>query len=712
LKKYNNFRFFQKKPDNINFYSGKVICSFYIYMILSNAEFPMKRKRFFVSILITFLILSVSGQNAAKLRRADCFFGVHFDLHASEEIDNAGETLTEAMVDSFLKAVKPDFIQVDCKGHPGISSYPTKVGFPVKGFEKDPLKLIRKVTDKHNVGLYVHFSGVWDGKVVKEHPGWAVVKANGEKSSQKVSFFSPYLDRYMIPQLKELSDDYRIDGAWIDGECWAVEPDYGKEAAAAWKRESGRDTVPTDKKSSFCPQYLDFTRDLFRKHLLKYINAIHAHNPAFQITSNWSYSSMMPEKVSVPVDFISGDVTPQNGVYRAAYEARCIAPQGLPWDLMAWGFSWNGGNMPMSNKSAVQLKQEAAEVIAMGGGIQFYYQQNRDLSLRSWIAPTLQELAKFCRERQPFCHKATPLPQVALLYPSADQYKNAAVPFTGSRESLQGTLYALLDNQLPVEILMEHHLLGKTRKYPLIVIPECDTIAAPLLNELRSYLKEGGSILAIGTGTALLFAREAGIASHEETGVAPSFVSVGNQLAGIRSPLLKVKMDGNREILSRFYESNDFRSLSHFPAAALREVGKGKLVTVFFNAGTAYSQYKTPLIRELLALASNELFPQRRVEVVGSHLVHVMLNTLNGKTYLHLVNVAGEHTGEKAIAYDQIPPLTDLTVSFRTEAEPVSIVLQPEGKPLNFTCLNGTASVTVPRLEIHSILEISTKANP
>lgn len=71
----------------------------------------------------------------------------------------------------------------------------------------------------------MHFSGVWDNKVVQQHPDWAVVKSNGERSTQKVSFFSPYLTKYLIPQLQELASVYRVDGAWIDGECWAVEPD-------------------------------------------------------------------------------------------------------------------------------------------------------------------------------------------------------------------------------------------------------------------------------------------------------------------------------------------------------------------------------------------------------------------------------------------------------------------------------------------------------
>ena len=94
-----------------------------------------------LAIIILFVVTSCTEQpqpekSSGILRRADCFFGVHFDLHASEDITDAGKTLTAEMIDTFLLKVKPDFIQIDCKGHPGISSYPTKVGYHVKGFRK------------------------------------------------------------------------------------------------------------------------------------------------------------------------------------------------------------------------------------------------------------------------------------------------------------------------------------------------------------------------------------------------------------------------------------------------------------------------------------------------------------------------------------------------------------------------------------------------
>lgn len=654
--------------------------------------------------LLCALCLQALAQTPVKLRRSDCFFGVHFDLHASEDITDAGRTLTDPMIDSFLKKVRPDFIQVDCKGHPGISSYPTRAGYHVKGFQKDPLRLWREVTERNRVGLYMHYSGVWDDKVCREHPGWAMVKASGERNTQKVSFFSPYLDSILIPQLRELSGTYHVDGAWIDGDCWAVETDYSDAAVAEWKRRTGYSDVPRRKEDPHHAEYLEYTRDLFRAYMRKYVDAIHAYDPTFQITSNWSYSSHMPEPVQNNVDFLSGDVTPQDGVYRSAFEARAMAPQGKPWDLMSWGFSWNGARMPMSNKSAVQLKQEAAQVIALGGGIQVYYTQNRDLSLKPWVAEALSDIGAFCRERQPFCHKAKAIPQVALLFPAKTYRRQASSPFPGAHGKLPATLYALLDNQLPVELLMEHHLQGRMRDYPLIVVPECSALEPEMLAELKAYVQDGGRLLLIGSETAGLFAGELRLRSSKRVEDRLAFVSAAGRLGGIRTAVLEASTASDARTLSTFFKTNDYSDADSLPATLVRNVGKGRIAAVLFDAGSAYAEYKTPVIRDLLAETVTALAPDRKVEVSGTHLVHVALNTLKGRTLVNLVNVAGEHTNRAAIGYDQLPPLTDIKVDI--QGRPKKVLLQPGARELPLRYKEGKTSVTVPRLEIHSILEI------
>ncbi len=641
-----------------------------------------------------------------KLKRADCFFGVHFDLHASEDIMDAGKTLTAAMIDSFLAKVQPDFIQVDCKGHPGISSYPTKAGFHVKGFEKDPLKLFREITEQRNVALFVHFSGVWDGKVVKEHPDWAVVKANGQKSTEKTSFFSPYLDTYMIPQLKEISD-YKIDGAWVDGECWAVEPDYGAASIKGFASETGITVIPKKFGDKYYPEFIEYTRSLFRKHLSKYINAIHQYNPAFEITSNWAYSSLMPEKVTTGVDFLSGDVTSQNGVYRSAFEARCLAPQGKPWDLMAWGFSWDGGKMPLNIKSSLQLEQEAAEIMAMGGGVQFYFQQNRDLSIKPWLAKPLAEISAFCRQRQQYVHKASAIAQIALLYPTASYQQNGTNPYANGTGMLQGALNVLLDGQQTVEVLMEHHLLGNMQQYPLIIIPECDYLLPGFKEALIAYSKQGGNLLIIGTATTKLFQQELGISSLTTGEEREKFIAASDKIGAIRSSFNLVALQPGAIATSYFYNGSDFTAKGKEIASVVNSLGKGKIAGVFFNAGSAYLNYKSPALRDFIAEQILEIFPNPLVKINGSHLVHATINRLNGKTMVNLINIAGEHTNQSAIGYDEIPSIKNLAVSIRTEKKPSQILLQPGEHNLEFEFSDGIAKLIVPELLIHSIIEIT-----
>lgn len=57
------------------------------------------------------------------------FFGLHFDFHAGSN-NRIGYRTEKEDIKAYIKAAKPDFIQCDCKGHPGYSSYPTKAGIP------------------------------------------------------------------------------------------------------------------------------------------------------------------------------------------------------------------------------------------------------------------------------------------------------------------------------------------------------------------------------------------------------------------------------------------------------------------------------------------------------------------------------------------------------------------------------------------------------
>ena len=641
------------------------------------------------------------------LRRSASFFGLHFDFHASSTDSLIGQTFTPEMVDSLLTLVTPDYIQVDCKGHPGISSYPTKVGNPASGFVKDPMKIWRKVTREHGVALFVHYSGVWDSASASKHPDWTVVGANGQRSDSRMSVKGPYADSLLIPQFKELIDEYQIDGCWIDGDCWALSPDYSPAMLEAFQAETGIRDVPGSFDEPGGYEFYEFNRRAFRRYLGHYVDELHRYDPEFQTTSNWAFSSMMPEPVDVPIDFISGDFSHVNSVYSGLYESRCIAPQGKPWDLMSWSFAYDFNTGVSITKSAAQLQQLAATVLSMGGGYQVYFQQNRDASPRPWQFGLMKEVAAFCRERQPYCHQAVPVPQIALLYSTEDYKKHSGRLYqsSGFHDPLKGMLNILLDGGHAVEILMEHHLRGRMGDYPLIVVPECRYLGKEFKQELKEYVRDGGNLLIVGTDATAMFGEELSVELNDTAFTAARSIASGTRMAGIRTRFQPVVPKDGVDVCGNRYDAPDFRFESK-PAATITSYGKGKMAGVYFNVGKNYLRAANPVYRDFIGSMVCTLFPDPVVAVSGSEDVAVTVNRLNDQLTVNLINMSGEHANEKVARYDEIPVVGPLSVKIRMENKPKKVILQPENKALRFSFSDGIAEVTVNQLAIHSIVVV------
>jgi len=660
----------------------------------------MKLLRFFIALFLPFHLFAQT-----PLRRSESFFGLHFDFHAVLEDTLIGKTLTDSMIDSLLVKVKPDFIQVDCKGHSGVTSYPTKVGYTPKRFEKDILRLFREVTRRHGVALYVHYSGVWDNEAVKHHPNWARIDAEGKQDNQKASLWGAYTDSLLIPQLKEISD-YGVDGVWVDGDCWATNPDYCAAAVDEFRFVTGIKEIPKKKTDPNYGKWLEFQRDAFRRYVRKYTDALHAYNPRFQVASNWSFSAMMPEKVDINVDFLSGDTEPLNGANQSAFQARCLAPQGKPWDLMSWSFGYGWEDQVKSPKNATQLAQEAAQVISMGGGYQAYWTQNRDGSLPTYIYGTMAELAKFCRQRQPYCQNTKPIPQVALLY-SNTGYKSevTTVYNTGDRkqEPMIGVLNALLYSQLPTEILQEHHLKGRTKEYPLIVIPEWKKIDQQLRAELVEYVQQGGNLLVIGSETVKIFEKELGVKLNPTTQSIP-FWGFDNLISGTKATFQPFEALATTRTFGQWYSQED-KHFTQGAVASIASLGKGKIAGVYFNFGEQHFKRETYVGRDFISALVLQLF-QPQVKVSGSKAINVVLNQKQKSTFVNLINMTGNHANKAIHSSDEIPPLYNLRVAVKTSQRPRQIVLQPENKSIAFAYKNGESVFIISKLAIHSIVEI------
>lgn len=347
--------------------------------------------------------------------------------------------MSENTIREVCETLKPDFIQIDCKGHPGYTSYPTSFTNAYPDFETDPLEKWRKITKEYGIALYMHFSGVYDIKYCEEHPEEAAYDANGNRSNF-VRLDSKYFSECFIPQISEIVDKYGVDGFWIDGDCWAVRPDYFKHGIEKFQKDTGiifEGEPPKAKGDKYYYEFLEYFRNEFRKTLNYYVDVLHNKYPNLEICSNWAFSDHMPEKVSANVDFLSGDLNPSNCLNSARYAGRMIACQGMPWDLMSWNFRFLPySDMPLlPPKHPTQVMQEAASVIALGGAYQDNISQFPDGTHDIVQIRKIENLYKFLRQREPYCFKAKPIHQAVMLISTYDRYHEISAPF--SRDGME-----------------------------------------------------------------------------------------------------------------------------------------------------------------------------------------------------------------------------------------------------------------------------------
>ena len=637
-----------------------------------------------------------------RLKRTDSFLGIHFDFHAGPDCKSVGSNTTPAMVANIIDLVHPDYLQIDCKGHPGYSSYPTKVGNPVPGFVGDPLRVWRQVTAEKGVALYMHYSGVWDTAAVTKHPEWAAVGADGKPNAKATSVFGPYADELLIPQLRELAGVYGVDGVWIDGECWATVPDYGEKAAKAFRAATGLQELPKKPTDLHWFEFQQFHREAFRNYVRHYIAEVKKTNPQFQLCSNWAYTDHMAEPVSAPLDFLSGDYAPDDSVNSARLSARYLVRQGKPWDLMAWSFSRKKGKEGKSlQKSAPQLEREAAVVVALGGGFQAYFKQKRDGSIYDEQMPVMAETAKFCRERQALCHHSEPVPQVAVLLSQAGHYRKINGLFNRDLASVSGVLQALLETQNSVEVVGEHQLAGRLSEYPLIVVPEWAYLEPAFKSDLTAYVKAGGNLLLVGPKSAALFQMELGVALQGEPATGPQTLAFNGEKAQTKGFTQRVKLNAGVEAVGTLQAGTNAAAQ---PAASITAFGKGKIAATYTDLGQSYNGARNPAVRGFLNGLVRRLFQKPIVEVTGSADVDLCLMRKQGKLLVNLVNTSGPHQAEPI--QETVQPVGPLTITLRLPSKPAKVTLEPGAQPLAFAYSDGAAKLTLPLLDIHRVIAV------
>jgi len=663
-------------------------------------------------------------------KRSEGFFGLHFDFHAGADCTEVGKTVTNKMIREIIETLHPDYIQCDCKGHAGYSSYQTKAGNPAPGFinAKDPfrdqLKIWREVTKEYDIPLVMHYSGVWDARALEIHPEWGAVNADGSVNKNMASTFKGYADGLLIPQLIELANIYGVDAVWVDGECWATVPDFDEKILLLFEKESGMKLTKNsggnyDKQSKEYRGFLDFCRNQFFKYLAHYTDEVHGKTENFEIASNWAFSSHIPRPVCVNVDFLSGDFSSLDSYNSARFEGRVLCEQNKPWDLMAWGFYYDfSSNGVHSVKSVGALCREAAGVIPLGGGFQVYNTQNRDGSVRLWEVRELKNITGFLRDREPFLRNSKPFSNIGILYSDYDmKNKSDSLFYPGGNETVKGAVRLVLDSAHTCGILMDHMLTDEYLKAKnIIILPEIKYMNAEIKDALLKFTESGGNMIISGHECCKLFEDVLGdTAISDECRNGPVYIYDDPRYISQYARISKTVSTGTDcEILRKCgniacgIDDPTELNTEIKPVITKTKYGKGNMIAVYYNLFEIYCNAPDFYIRNMMCDMIDSLDNNQFIEYKGQKFVDIVTAEKDGKLLINLTNTSGIYSELRLRAYDEIQPLANIEITAKLEKEPANVLLQPGNIIPNFTYDSQTQKLTVniDALHIHSVIVI------
>ncbi len=652
------------------------------------------------------------------------FFNVHVDYHTRSDA-RTGAGISRSILRQFLGAVQPDMIQVHSKGHPGIASYPTKVGQVSSAHQEDVLAIYRDVCREMGVRFSVYYSSLVDAVAADGHEEWRIVKADGNfygtgekwEGDTMHSFFlchnSGYVDQYLLPQIREILENYRPDGLWFDGDVWVSQVCYCASCEEKFGNEHSRQ-VPRNDGDEDWPLALRFCRDTYLDYLQKVRDLIREVHPDCLFSVNWLHTLRNPWASQGKVDWLSGDVPLNHGVKAAGREARFMNHQGLPFDIMVCDFSLDYRTRGyMYHKSAAQMEQEAAAVLANGARLFYWVTPTPEAAFRVEDPPTLAAVGKFARARQPFCTGTTSVPDLALLVSAAGWENDPKLQLeTEDVHRVFAAHQMLVEAGLHHDLVSEEAFIDRGRDWPVALLPGVSHLSQGLVQALQKFVRRGGRLLLslpLPAGSAALTGVEGweSLASPEDPlekvalrALLPSgWARVFYQAARAHG--------GEAEPRGQLWDVSSFEPFQGVPVSYLHGLGRGQVATLAGNVFDGYNNVQAPDLRDLVLGELRFLHPRPLAELDPVGQLEVAVRQRPGEWLVHLVNHGADRDmGAGSYFVERVPDGGPRTLDLRCPSTPASATLQPGNRTLDWEATGDGIRCFLSKIGVHEIIQL------
>ena len=631
-----------------------------------------------------------------------------------------------------LERGKINKVALFAKCHFGNSFYDTKVGHKHAGLERDFLMETAQECRKRGIRALAYYSLCVDDRAWKENPAWRFQDRDGRTFGGNTFWAvtcmnTPYKDELVMPQLDEITRDYPVDGLWLDiplsrtlTRCHC--PCCGQK----WQSELGLDPAETTSEELDARLAMRTWED----YLLEVRAMIERNNPELVIATNRAGTPNASLRVKNLVEIGTWESQPRPGNYLGhSFAARTARNDVLDVEVMSVRFYSGWGDLSM--KPAAQMTTEFAAMIGNGMAAVSGDQVNVDGTLQAPVYDMFNESFGFVHEHEAALKDAESVRHAVILLPCDDP--ELTMDFGCTMDSWHGAHKMLVESHVQTDLIYSI-LADDLSRYPVIVLPEPARYAAETHDALREYVRQGGTLVAVGNALVhdsrfeledvfglqyiepLSFSNCHFVPSaqvcrclpeipHQIRGQAYKVRATGaSELAALHYPMAQ-NQGGIKEFRSPFSPASYARS--PFSFALLNEFGAGKAVYIAASVFEIYWKTNHHWLRQFMENVLRHVDRSMPYDIDASALIEANLMKEGGDLLLNLIHYSlGHQGGQSAIAaIERVDSVHDILCKVRC-GKPGSVRLEPSGEDVPFEMVDGHCWFTVPETKYMSVVRL------
>ena len=655
---------------------------------------------------------------------------IHLDFHTAPEIPDVGRDFDGDRFASTLKAAGVDAVNLFAKCHHGFVYYKgSKVGTPHPNLARD---LFREQVDAVSAAGIVPVAYVtagWEQLATHRHPEYrrldgdgAVITVNGperESGWREICFNTAYTDT-LVAQIEEVGRMFpKIEGYWLD--ILRQTPCHCPRCLDDMA-DAGLDPHdPADQRVQAVR-----VRDLYLERATKAakrmgdVSVFHntGHLPRGE-RRIFSYFDHL-EIESLPTGGWGYDHFPVSAAYAQTLEKPYLGMTGRFHTM--WGEF--GG---LKHRNA--LRYEAMQMLAFGAAVSIGDHLHPTGAIDEGVYEAIGAAYRESGEVRSFVQDVEPVADIAIYSAAAQQYPGEA----------EGAAHGVVEDSGAVRVMLEGHYLfavvddeTELDDYKVVVFPDTIRFDGALAAKVKAYIAGGGKVVLSGVsgldaeGNETL---ELGGTREGPSPFEPDFVALADGYApsGFDTHLVRYGRSqrvriGSGESMGDIHDPYLNRSGRvhcghlHFPARPEPSgyaVGVVTDSTALFahNVFTSYVETGTVNLRHQIERVLDRLLGrEKRLRTNLPSYGRATVRAQDGRDVLHFLSVPlalrGKFWDQPIQVVEDMPEVSGIGFSFLPRGEVKAVTLQPGGRALPHSEVDGRVEAELPSFEGRQIVVV------